>query len=157
MREACLSLAARHTGIARLINPRQTHAITYVDSPLSDAYSDDTDDALPLGAPLVDVPMARDQHLIDVLSPQSFTLLMAQPWAHRQAFEAACAASPWLPCHCVSIDAAVAARARLGGMLTLVRPDGHICGRWRTPSVDTVLAAIARASAATVTEQAETL
>jgi len=35
MREACLSLAKRHKSIARIINPRQTHAITYHDSPLS--------------------------------------------------------------------------------------------------------------------------
>jgi len=165
MREACLSLAARHTGIARLINPRQTHAIPYADSPLSsDAHSDDTGDVLPLGAPLVDVPMAQDHHLIDVLSPQGFTLLMPQSWAQQAAFEAVCAASPWLPCHCVCIDAAVAARARLGDMLTLIRPDGHICGRWRAPSADAVLAAIARASADASTtrpgrlpEQAETL
>jgi len=157
MREACLSLAARHTGIARLINPRQTHAITYVDSPLSSAMCVDVaDDVLPLGAPLVDVSIAQDQYLIDVLSPQGFTLLMAHPWAQQSAFDAACAASPWLPCRCVPIDATVAARARLGDMLTLVRPDGHICGRWRAPSVATVLAAIARASA-DASEHAETL
>jgi len=157
MREACLSLAARHTGIARLINPRQTHAITYVDSPLSSATPADVPaEVLPPGAPLVDVPVADGRHLIDLLSPRGFTLLMAHPWAEQVAFEAACAASPWLPCRCVPVDVRVATRARLGDTLTLVRPDGHLCGHWRAPSAQTVLAAIARASA-DASEQTEPL
>jgi len=150
MREACLSLAARHTGIARLINPRQTNAITYADSPLSsDAQSDRVEGVLPLGASLVDVPITggqrRTRHLIDTLFPQGFTLLMTHPWPQQPAFEAAHAASSWLPCRCVPIAPEVAVRAQLGDVLTLVRPDGHLCGRWRAPSADVVLAAIARA------------
>jgi len=159
MREACLSLAARHHDIARLINPRQTHAITYRDSPLSshDNRSPEDppihdEDLLALGAPLVDTPIADDQHLTDALFPQGFTLLISRPWTQQPEFEAASAASHWLPCRCVSIAPTVAARARLGDGLALVRPDGHLCGRWRAPSTNTVLAAIARASGDVITQ-----
>jgi len=143
MREACLSLAERHKGIARIINPRQTHAITYTDSPLS---TPDTDTQHPpLGAPLVDVPLGEAKHLIDTLNPQGFTLLSPQPWDAADPLETASLATPWLPCRCVVIPP----EAAVGFPYTLVRPDGHVCARWQHPTIPQILAAIARASADT--------
>ncbi|MFS2168378.1 FAD-dependent monooxygenase, partial [Variovorax sp. Varisp62] len=40
LREAALSLSEKHRGIAQLINPRQTQAVCYVDSPLSSGEGD---------------------------------------------------------------------------------------------------------------------
>jgi len=150
MREACLSLAEYHNGIARTINPRQTHAITYTNSPLSSHEEATNSACLPLGAALLDVPLGNGQYLTDILYTLCFTLLMPKPWDEQATFTAASAAARWLPCHCALIPQEVAQRAQLGNCFTLVRPDGHLCARWiDDPSATQVLAAIAHASADT--------
>ncbi|MDW5444190.1 FAD-dependent monooxygenase [Polaromonas sp. SM01] len=156
MREACLSLAGRHTGIGRLVNPRQTHAITYAQSPLS---SDDGDvvEGLPLGAPLVDVLLRDGVHLTDLLARHAFTALAFGPCAALDGIAAAVASPDWpfLPCHGVVVTTDRTTTAGLHAyqgapldVVYLVRPDGHVCGRWHSPSADTVLAAIALACGA---------
>lgn len=150
MREACLSLAGRHPGIARLVNPRQTHAITYAGSPLSCGDEGAPEEGLPPGAPLVDARTADGRHLTDLLAPDGFTLLAAAPWPEQAALEAATQAPTWpfLPCRCVILPPGAASDTHLAGMDHLVRPDGHVCGRWHAPSASTVLAAIQRACGA---------
>lgn len=146
MREASLSLAGRHPGIARLVNPRQTRAIAYAGSPLS---TDDEDggDWAP-GAPLADGGTEDGGHLTDLLTPGSFTLLAFGGWPEQQALEALTASPEWrfLPCRCAA--PAAHAESPQAGMAYLLRPDGHVCGRWRSPSLDTVLSAIERACGA---------
>ena len=75
LREAALSLAAAHPGIASLINPRQTEAVPYRASPLSTP----DDSGLP-GAPpghlLADFPLEEPAgHLSELLQP-AFALLV---------------------------------------------------------------------------------
>ena len=78
LREAALSLAAEHRGIASLVNPRQTEAVAYLASPLS------TPDARTLPGPapgtlMPDFPLqVPGGHLTQHLGP-SFTLLAFSP------------------------------------------------------------------------------
>jgi 3-(3-hydroxy-phenyl)propionate hydroxylase len=75
LREAALSLAAAHTGIASLINPRQTEAVPYRESPLSTP----DDGSLPAAQPgylLADFPLEEPAgHLSELLQP-GFALLV---------------------------------------------------------------------------------
>lgn len=153
MREACLSLAGRHPGIARLVNPRQTHAIHYPDSPLSAPDSD----ALPAGpepgAPLPEVPLRAGGHLTDRLARGAFTLLAFEDAGLAKAIEDATAAPAWrwLPCRAVVFDATEQSLAQgfgaRAGTAYLVRPDGHVCGRWQQATPAIVLAAVQGACA----------
>ncbi|OAJ65397.1 FAD-dependent oxidoreductase [Paraburkholderia ginsengiterrae] len=94
MRTAVLSLAERHAAVRPLINPRQTHAIAYLQSPLNDA-STDVAGAFSHGpAPGTVLPECRlkgvengasvDIHLTDLLEP-CFTALRFTP--HADAHE----------------------------------------------------------------------
>jgi 3-(3-hydroxy-phenyl)propionate hydroxylase len=157
MREAVLSLAGRHPDIARLISPRQTHAITYAQSPLSSGQDDVGIEGPSAGAPLVDARVAGGRHLTDLLARDGFTLLAFAARPLNEAVEAATHAAPWgfLPCRSAVVQAGGDASgwlaqtaAQHADTVYLVRPDGHVCGRWRAPAVDTVLAAIRRACGA---------
>lgn len=171
MREACLSLAERHPGIARLINPRQTHAITYAASPLSSAP--DQAAGLPAhpspaaaagmpppcapGAPMTDARLPDGRHLTDLLTPNGFTLLTLAPWAQAAALATRTQAPDWpfLSCHAVVLPPhADLSRSfglppeALAEAAFLVRPDGHLCASWRAPVLSDVLTAIQRACSA---------
>ena len=149
MREAALSLAAQHRGIARLVNPRQTHAITYEDSPLS-TLGDPMPAGPGPGAPLVDLPAGEDRHVTDLLARQGFTLITFGSLDAVAEVEATTASPEWkaLPCVCASVSAVGELATAYGadeGSACLVRPDGHVAGRWQRPSAATILAAIAAA------------
>jgi 3-(3-hydroxy-phenyl)propionate hydroxylase len=149
MREAALSLAGRHKGISRLVNPRQTQAITYTRSPLSTA-GDGFETGPEPGAPLADLPVGQGRHLTDLLLPRSFTVLVFGRADFLPEFDVAVRSPEWpaLPAGCVQLDAggplAQAYGARTGSTY-LVRPDGHVCGRWHAPSAGQVLDAVRHA------------
>ncbi|HEX2547418.1 MAG TPA: FAD-dependent monooxygenase [Ramlibacter sp.] len=148
MREAVLSLAGRHHGIARLVSPRQTHAITYEHSPLS-APSDAFAAGPSPGAPLVELQLA-DRHVTDLVAPRAFTLLVFGPSKLGQEVEAATRAADWLALPVVSVQleangALAQAYRATPHCAYLVRPDGHVCGRWHAPSAPQVLNAVRRA------------
>ncbi|WP_025138140.1 FAD-dependent monooxygenase [Achromobacter sp. DH1f] len=170
MREACLSLAARHPGIARLINPRQTHAITYAECPVPQAMADAPEgtngppldtatNAAPCspGAPLVDGRLPDGRYLTERLAPDGFTLLAFGPWSQADALETQTQAPdwPWLPCHVVTLapDANLARcfglpQEALADVAFLIRPDGHHSAHWHAPGLPDVLTALARACGA---------
>ncbi|HZY17786.1 MAG TPA: FAD-dependent monooxygenase [Ramlibacter sp.] len=152
MREAALSLAARHKGIARLVNPRQTQAITYRDSPLSGSGDGGFTAGPEPGAPLLDMRVGPGTHLTGLLAAQGFTMLVFGDSPAAREVEAASGSATWpvLPAARVQLDArgpVAQAYGAADGTVYLVRPDGHVCGRWHAPRAHEVTGAIRRACA----------
>ncbi|MGF6876288.1 FAD-dependent oxidoreductase [Paraburkholderia sp. MM5477-R1] len=179
LRTAVLGLAERHAAVRPLINPRQTHAIAYRQSPLN--FAGDGADAFDRGpAPGTVLPEGRllkqsqdgarlGIHLTDLLGP-CFTALRFDAdlandddaWRQLQST----LASRGIPFNVIDIVTAEAQSAnspraidptgRLHDMLDarpgtvyLIRPDGHVLARWRNGSA----AAVLRALDATLAQQ----
>ena len=173
MRTAVLSLAARHYAIRPLINPRQTSAITYTDSPLNAAQEADADWAAGPGpgAVLRECPLTMlseggvtEGYLTDLLS-HGFTALYfgdGTPLSGEAMRFLAQTRERSLPVILVPLththvtpDNELIAWDHTGrlfdlydanlGTIYVVRPDGHVLGRWRMPSAETLLGAIGHA------------
>ncbi|MFT3816743.1 MAG: FAD-dependent oxidoreductase [Rubrivivax sp.] len=169
MRTAVLGLAARHPALSSLINPRQTSAISYRQSPLNAAGDEASFKAGPApGAVLPESPLtllqpgpARPAHLTDLLHlaprPAFSVLLFAGRETPADALQGLAVAGVPLQClrigNAPDVPAAVAcdATGRLferydaaPGTVYLVRPDGHVLGRWRAPRAAELQAAIER-------------
>ncbi|NIE64723.1 FAD-dependent oxidoreductase [Burkholderia sp. Ax-1719] len=159
MRTAVLSLATRHPGVRSLINPRQTSAIAYKDSPLN-AVSDPLASGPVPGAVLPECPITivggvvgdgeRVGHITDLIGPQ-FTAFYFSDGGdvppELAALETSCTVSLTLVplARCAPVDAtrrcAWDHTGRLFPMygadantLYLVRPDGHVLGHWQGSS-----------------------
>ena len=173
MRQAVLSLAAKHKGVRSLINPRQTHAITYLDSPLNAATDQSAEFAAGPrpGAVLLECPVtiveagkAKEGHLTDLVAPRFTALCFTDdgavpaglralektffqtrvpfkliPLIRNPATHTACI-SAWD--HTGKAFSLYDARA---GTVYLVRPDGHVLGRWRTATASAISSAIEHA------------
>ncbi|MBU9597070.1 FAD-dependent monooxygenase [Burkholderia multivorans] len=178
LREACLSLAVEHPTLAQLINPRQTQAIGYTDSPLSspgDAFARGPspgmvfEDIL-IGDTCENRPSTRAPvHLSDHISHTGLTLLIFHvPESVLRRLDDLLAELPWPVkrmhvCHetvpgpgrnGVCADAhgkLMHAYGAKPGSVYLLRPDGHVAGRWHTPSNDTIRVAVAAAYGVTDT------
>jgi 3-(3-hydroxy-phenyl)propionate hydroxylase len=154
MREAALGLATRDPFFATLINPRQSSAITFADSPLNAADSD----ALPAGpvpgAVVAECPIEEPRgatHLTALLGP-GYTLLALAAADPRPAVAGLPLAAVWIaPGQTRGVDAwdATGRLFPLYGAAPaayyLVRPDGHVAGRWRTLKPESLRAALGRA------------
>jgi 3-(3-hydroxy-phenyl)propionate hydroxylase len=168
MREAALSLAVRHAEVRSLINPRQTSAITYTQSPLN-APDDARFSAGPVpGQVLAEVPVTacdgtarREVFLTDLIGAHFTALHFSaagvvpaelQAWAARQQARG-------LPLQLLAVTRQACSRpaawdhtGRLfplygaqDGSLVLLRPDGHVLGRWRQADVPAAAAALQQA------------
>jgi 3-(3-hydroxy-phenyl)propionate hydroxylase len=169
MRKAVLSLAVKHEEVRSLINPRQTSAITYSESPLnvSDAGSF-TQGPVP-GSVLSECPLnivengkAREAHLTDLVAPR-FTAFYFSEDGHVPAELARLEDDYYgkkVPFALVPVTQHMHSDIRnmyawdrsgkLGvmydakpGTVYLVRPDGHVLGRWHMAKASDVTAAIA--------------
>ncbi|MPW15450.1 FAD-dependent oxidoreductase [Paraburkholderia sp. CNPSo 3157] len=171
MRRAVLSLAVRHPAVRSLINPRQTSAITYAQSPLNVADADAFVAGPVPGAVLSEYPVtiaeggqAREAHLTDLVSPR-FTALCFSDEGDVPAGLTELAETMrerGVPFRIVPLSArlhpetnGVHAWDHTGrlferydakpGTVYLVRPDGHVLGRWRNARAAEIEAAITRA------------
>lgn len=167
MRRAVLSLVAKHVFFTSLVNPRQSSAIAYLDSPLNghDGGADRGFVTGPRpGEVLPECPVTQSAgkpgHLTDLLGP-GFTLLCFG--VLPKGIEAVCAAlsgrgvqlSPWLLTRAapgkgvaaVAHDHTGALFALFGatdGVAYLVRPDGVVAACWPQACVAGVSAAVER-------------
>jgi 3-(3-hydroxy-phenyl)propionate hydroxylase len=163
MRNAVLGLAERHAAVRPLINPRQTHAIAYVQSPLNRVAAEPSRAFTRGPAPGTVLPECRltrvcdgtalDIHLTDLLGP-CFTALRfgadaAQDDAWQQLQHALGEQGiPFKALTLVTGDTPRASSAHVHdqtghlhamldatpGSVYLIRPDGHVLARWRNGS-----------------------
>ena len=170
MRKAVLSLAIKHERVRSLINPRQTSAITYTASPLNAAEIEPgafTTGPVP-GAVLPECPLtiveggnAREAHLTDLVTPcftalhfsedgripTEFFALEATLQGEKLPFKLIPVTSHLHPetksdhnwDHTGRLFAMYGARP---GTVYLVRPDGHVLGRWHSAAAADIATAI---------------
>ena len=139
-RDAVLDLAREHTFARKLVNSgRLSLPSTYADSPLNTPDTDAFDGAMCPGAPVADAPMGKGWLLREL--SRGFTLLVAgdvPAWAAQLPVKVLA----------VGLDGPIARRYDLRpGTTYLLRPDQHVCARWRAPTRAQVGAALTRATA----------
>ena len=148
-RDAVLELAKDHAFARRLVNSgRLSVPATLSASPLNTPDRDPFDGAMCPGAPAADAPLMRGRQahwLLRQLGP-GFTLLVfgsAPAWARALPLSTLVIGDAGL------LDAEGWAARRYDarpGTAYLIRPDQHVCARWREPNASDVRAALARAS-----------
>lgn len=145
-RDQVLALARAHEFARRLVNSgRLSVPCVLRASPLNTPDAEAFDSAMVPGAPLCDAPLQTPQGdpawLLRSLGP-GFTLLVfgdAPHWVREL---------PGVAVRCLGqdlIDAQGVLARRLDGQpgtAYLVRPDQHVCARWRQPSLEAVRAAL---------------
>jgi 3-(3-hydroxy-phenyl)propionate hydroxylase len=158
-RDAVLGLARQHAFARTLVNSgRLSLPTTYRDSPLSTADAGSFAGRMVPGAPAVDTPLRRadgsPSWLLRELDGSGFALLA---WSLPADALAALlsSVSDLAPLHAVALgpgsdlaDACGLAQQRYdlqAGTLYLLRPDRHVCARWRTPTAAGLRAALRRA------------
>ena len=136
-RDAVLDLAREHPFARSLVNSgRLSVPTSYAHSALSTRDGDEWAGGPPPGSPAPDAPVAGGW-LLGQLDPAGFTVLV---WP-------ASGPSGPVPLHAVAItdELATARYDARPGTTYLLRPDGHVCGRWRQFDPDAIAAAQARA------------
>ena len=169
MRKAVLSLAVKHPALSSLINPRQTSAITYLTSPLNVVERAGEFECGPVpGQSLPECPVtiiengaAREGHLTDLITPAVTAIYFADhgtappslielavrmrelgiPFVltplTRHLFVDILEKHGWD--HTGRLFDMYGATP---GTLYIVRPDGHVLGRWRRFDAEAARAAI---------------
>lgn len=147
MRDAALSLACSRPWAGELADPRQSRPHDYADGPLSAPEDDDTRfGAGPaVGALAPDVRLARDRYLLDRVGPGPTLLVFGS--APVQTMSGA-ARQVRIARHGGDVgDPEGRVFTRYGatdGTCYLVRPDGHVAGRWRAPDPGRIALAMER-------------
>jgi len=158
-RDATLDLARSHAFARRLVNSgRLSVPATLHRSPLNTPDRDGFAGAMVPGAPAADAPLADGRWLLRQLSPTGFSALVfgadgsAEVAESTGAAESAVVAGAegLVPVHVVHLPAEGLAAERYDarpGTVVLLRPDQHVCARWRAPTAEDVAAALRRALA----------
>ncbi|MEZ0604062.1 FAD-dependent oxidoreductase [Paraburkholderia sp. IW21] len=171
MRRAVLGLAERHAAVRPLINPRQTHAIAYVQSPLNQVAADAAGMFARGPGPGTVLPECRlkricdgvavDIHLTDLLGVCFTALRFGADAAQDDAWQQVqrTLGEQSIPFKAVTLTTADTPLAtgphacdptgRLHEMLDatagtvyLIRPDGHVLARWRNGSATATQSAV---------------
>jgi 3-(3-hydroxy-phenyl)propionate hydroxylase len=169
MRDAVLGLAEEHVTLRSLINPRQSSPISYDASPLNVA-DEGFAAGPPPGAPAAECPLTleidgavREAFLTELIGPRFTGLYFADGAPDTARVAALRAVADILPVPFALMvlsrrqpagTAGCAAWDHTGrlfdlydarpGSLYLLRPDGHVLGRWRDPDPAVVTAAMKR-------------
>lgn len=143
-RDATLALAKDHPFARRIVNSgRLSVPATLRESPLNTPDRDTFAGAMVPGAPAVDAPLA-DGWLLRRLSGNGFAALVFD----GDASAVTAGAEGLVPVQVLALpcEGLVAERydAR-PGTVVLLRPDQHVCARWRNPQAGDVAAALRRA------------
>ena len=173
MRKAVLTLAVRHPALRSLINPRQTSAIAYAASPLNMPERDAFSAGPAPGTVLAECPLmlqashddgATPGHLTDLVGPRFTALCFTSDGVPRPSL-VELERRLWdagLPFSLVTLARRAAPRYRAcrgydadgrlfdlygarEGTVYLVRPDGHVLGRWHDARSDDLGNALDRA------------
>jgi 3-(3-hydroxy-phenyl)propionate hydroxylase len=151
LREAALSLAAEHRDIAELINPRQTAAVTYTESPLSTPDGEPWSRGPMPGEVLPEVPVGGPVgHVTELVGPDFVLLHFGAPPAWdvsgiRTVPVLTQADARW-PQALVDSDGQLARSFdAVEGSAYLLRPDGHVAARWKRVDAASVRTAWQRA------------
>ena len=157
MREAALGLATTDPFFATLINPRQTSAITFAESSLNAADSDALAGGPMPGAVLPECPVETAtgaRHVTELLGA-GYTVLCLTGEDPRPALAGLLARGVsvvWIaPGKAAGADAQdVTGRlfplyGAAPAACYLVRPDGHVAGRWGAPRAESIRAGVRRA------------
>jgi 3-(3-hydroxy-phenyl)propionate hydroxylase len=167
MRKAVLGLAVKFPELRSLINPRQSSAIAYTHSPLNVAAQEAEFGAGPAcGHVLTECPLTvvegastRNGHLTDLIGPTITALYFSDDGTVPDELTKCDAAmrARGIPFAIVAVARRAGAAQTRGGdssgqlfamydaapaALYLVRPDGHVIGRWRRFDAATVTEAI---------------
>ncbi|MBT2324918.1 FAD-dependent oxidoreductase [Variovorax paradoxus] len=156
-RDAVLELSKRHDFARTLVNSGRLSLPSVLrDSPLNTPDADAFAGSMAPGAPAADAPFVRQDGgtgwLLRECCTTRFTALVFGDGSAAEASLQALEASG-VPLHVVRVDLSregeLAARrydAR-PGTVYLMRPDQHVCARWRQPAAAAIRAATARALA----------
>jgi len=146
-RDATLDLARHHPFARRIVNSgRLSTPATLHESPLNTPDRDSFAGAMVPGAPAVDAPLPGGSWLLRRLSGTGFFALVFG----GDGEAVSTGAEGIVPVQLIHLPPEGLAAERYDakpGTVVLLRPDQHVCARWRAPTADDVAAALKRALA----------
>ncbi|HSW16521.1 MAG TPA: FAD-dependent monooxygenase, partial [Ramlibacter sp.] len=149
-RDAALDLARAHPFARRIVNSgRLSVPATLHGSVLNTPDRDSFAGAMMPGAPAVDAPLGDGPWLLRQLPGESFSAILFGAGA-KTAGVIHAGAQGIAPIQVLALPADGAAAERYDarpGTVYLLRPDQHVCARWRTPAAADIASALKRALA----------
>jgi 3-(3-hydroxy-phenyl)propionate hydroxylase len=149
-RDAALDLARAHPFARRIVNSgRLSVPATLHDSTLNTPDRDSFAGSMVPGAPAADAPLGDGSWLLRQLPGESFSAILFGAGA-KAAGAIHAGAQGITPVQVLALpaDGAAAERYDAGpGTVYLLRPDQHVCARWRSPNAADIALALKRALA----------
>jgi 3-(3-hydroxy-phenyl)propionate hydroxylase len=149
-RDAALDLARTHPFARRMVNSgRLSVPATLHGSALNTPDCDSFAGPMVPGAPAADAPLADGSWLLRQLPGHSFSAILFGAGTKAAGLVHA-GAQGIAPIQVLSLPADGAAAERYDarpGTVYLLRPDQHVCARWRSPNAQDIASALKRAMA----------